>query len=40
MFSNFGPGRRPALHLTVPNGTVNCATMTLLALFFVAFKKG
>jgi len=25
---------------TVPNGTINCATMTLLALFFIVFKKG
>jgi hypothetical protein len=24
----------------VPNGTVDCATVTLLALFFTAFKTG
>ena len=28
------PGLRLALRLTVPNGTVNCAIVTLLALFF------
>jgi hypothetical protein len=29
----------PSLRDTVPNGAVDCAIMTLLAQFFIAYKK-
>jgi hypothetical protein len=40
MFSNFVPGRRPALRLTVPNGTFNCAIMAHWHSFSASLKTG
>jgi hypothetical protein len=40
MFSNFVPGRRPALRLTVPNGTFNCVIVTLWHSFSASLKTG
>jgi hypothetical protein len=40
MFPNFLPGRRPALRLTVPNGTFNRAIVTLWHSFSASLKTG